>query len=103
MPPRRDGAPASGRCWRCDHAIDPSDRYCRSCGQGQGASLAWYYRPLWIAVLALTALGPFALLLVWRTPQLDRTSKWIASLALIGFFFYVGWQFMVGMHELLDV
>ena len=102
MPPRRAGEPASGRCWSCDHGIDPPDRYCRSCGQGQGASLAWYYRPFWIAVLALSTLGPFALLLVWRTPQLDRTSKWIASLVLIGFFFYIGWQFMVGMRELLD-
>ena len=74
--------PPAGRCWSCAHAIDADDRYCRRCGRGQGAFLDWYYRPVWIAVLALTALGPFALPLVWRTPLLDRTGKVIGSVAL---------------------
>ena len=92
----------AARCWSCDHAIDTSDRYCRACGQGQGPALAWYYRPVWIVLLALTALGPFAVLLIWRTPLLSRPGKWIFSIALIGFFVYLGWQFMVEMQTLLD-
>jgi hypothetical protein len=89
-----------GRCWSCDHPVAPEDRYCRSCGRGQGAFLAWYYRPLWIVVLALTVLGPFALPLVWRTPRLDRTARWIASLAIVGVSSQVGWQLAIGVSEL---
>ena len=92
--------PSCGRCWSCDHAVELEDRYCGYCGQGQGAFLGWYYRPLWIVVLALTALGPLALPLVWRTPRLDRTAKWIASLAIVGLFGYVGWQLAIDVREL---
>jgi hypothetical protein len=95
-----DREDSGGRCWSCDHPVAPEDRYCGYCGQGQGAFLGWYYRPLWIVLLALTVLGPLALLLVWRTPRLDRTGKWIASLVIIGFFGYVGWQFAIGVREL---
>lgn len=90
------------RCWRCDRAIDATDRYCRACGEGQGAALAWYYRPIWIVLLALTALGPFAVILIWRTPALGRTSKWIASIVLIAFSVWIGWTLMVDVQTLLD-
>lgn len=71
------------RCWRCDHAIDDLDRYCRACGEGQGPRLAWYYRPLWIVILALTVLGPFALILIMRTPRLGTAAKWISGVTLV--------------------
>jgi hypothetical protein len=95
-------APASARCWRCDGAVDAVDRYCRWCGYGQGAFVAWYYRPVWIVVLSLTVLGPFALPLIWRTPLLGRGTKWILSLALIAICAWVGWGFVVEVHRFLD-
>jgi hypothetical protein len=88
------------RCWSCDQTVIAEDRYCPSCGQGQGPYLGWYYRPLWIVVLALTVLGPFALLLAWRTPRLDRTGKWIVSIAIVVVSTYVGWQLAIGVSEL---
>lgn len=94
---------ASVRCWQCGRAIDASDRFCRACGEGQGAALAWYYRPLWIAVLALTALGPFAVVLIMRTPRLSRGAKWLASLALVGFSAYVAWELWAAIDAVLDV
>lgn len=94
--------PSSTRCWSCDHEVDPEDRYCRRCGQGQRASIPWYYRPLWIAVLSLTVLGPFALPLIWRTPRLSRAGKWLASAALIALCAWVGWGFAVEMRRFLD-
>lgn len=94
---------SSARCWACDHPLDTEDHYCRSCGQGQGAFLTWYYRPLWIILLALTALGPFALPLVWRTPSLDRSAKWVASLAILALTAYVGWELAVTLQELAGV
>jgi hypothetical protein len=93
----------TARCWRCGHAIDADDRYCRACGEGQGRALAWYYRPVWIALLALTALGPFALIPIWRTPALGPTAKWIASIVLVAFTVWISWQLWIDVHTLLDV
>jgi hypothetical protein len=92
----------TSRCWRCDRAIDATDRYCRACGEGQGAALAWYYRPLWIVLLALTALGPFAVVLIMRTPRLSPGAKWLASAVLLGFFAWVGWHLWVDTKAILD-
>ena len=89
-------------CWRCARTLDSGDRYCRACGEGQGAWLAWYYRPLWILVLALTALGPFAIVLIMRTPRLDRNAKWLASIALVAFFVYLGWEMWTTTQALLE-
>jgi hypothetical protein len=94
---------AVGRCWSCDRAVEPEDRYCGYCGQGQGAFLRWYYRPLWIIVLAVTVLGPLALPLVWQTPRLDRTAKWVASFAIVGLFSYIGWQLAIEAREIARV
>ncbi len=90
------------RCWRCDGLIDSDDRHCRHCGEGQGAALAWYYRPLWIAVLALTVLGPFAVVLIMRTPRLDRRTQWVASVLLITLFLWLGWRMWLDTQALLD-
>ena len=72
-----------GGCWSCRSRVDETDRYCRHCGNGQGLFLQWYYRPVWIMVLTVTALGPFSLFLVWRTPLLGPTGKWIASIVIV--------------------
>ena len=93
--------PSTTRCWSCDHAVDREDRYCRWCGQGQQAFVAWYYRPLWIAILSLTMLGPFALPLIWRTPRLSRSAKWLASAALVALCAWVGWGFVVEVRRFL--
>ncbi len=103
MLPRDDRATRDARCWHCDRALDPADRYCRGCGEGQGGSLAWYYRPLWIVVLALVALGPFAVVLVMRTPRLRPAAKWLLSLGLLAFFAYLGWELWKATEALLEV
>jgi hypothetical protein len=90
-------------CWYCAHPIAPDDRYCAHCAQGQGAHLQWYYRPLWIAVLAMTVLGPFVLPIVWRTPRLDRTGKTIATLLVLAITAYVGWQLWSAVQNLETV
>ena len=88
------------QCWSCGGRLDAADHYCRHCGQGQGAYLTWYYRPIWIALLALTGLGPFALPLVWRTPGLDRTGKWIGTIAILAVSGYVAWELMITLREI---
>jgi hypothetical protein len=69
-------APAHAACWSCAKAIDPLDHFCRHCGMGQGAHLAWYYQPIWIVTLALLAAGPMVLPLVWKTPKLSTKGRW---------------------------
>ena len=94
-----------GRCWHCDAAVAGDDRYCRRCGEGQGAYVAWYYRPLWIAVLTVTMMGPFTLPLLWRTPLLSRTAKFVFGAVIVVITLYVGWRVGVAVRdvgELLD-
>ncbi len=93
----------AARCWSCNGPIDDADRYCRHCGQGRGAALAWYYRPFWIVVLALTALGPFVLPLVWRTPRLDRPAKWVATIVVLVVSAYLAWEFVATVRQLGDL
>jgi predicted nucleic acid-binding Zn ribbon protein len=97
-----DALPTTNHCWSCGAAVDPHDRFCRRCGQAQERFVAWYYRPFWIVVLSLTVLGPFALPLIWRTPQLGRRGKWVASLALIGLCAWIGWGFVVEVRRFFD-
>lgn len=44
---------------------------------------SWLYRPLWIIVLSLTVLGPFAIPLVQRSPYLSPAGKKIMNLAIV--------------------
>lgn len=72
-------------CWTCGASVEPSDRFCRGCGMGQGTNMSWYYEPVWIAVLTLFALGPFSLPLVWRSPKLSKEGR-LAFTGFIAFF-----------------
>ncbi len=73
-----EGVAPDVSCSACGGMIDAPDRFCRHCGRPRGRPVAaWYHRPLWILVLAFTVLGPFALPLVWRSPVMDRPTKWI--------------------------
>ena len=70
----------------------------------RAASFEWYYQPLWIMVLTVTALGPLSLFLVWRTPRLGRTGRWMATVVIVGVTAYLGhqlWQALRVLHGLL--
>jgi hypothetical protein len=90
----------TGSCWNRKSPIDAADHYCRHCGHGQGRFLQWYYRPAWIAVLTVTVLGPLSLFLVWRTPGLGRTARWIATVVIVGVTVYLGQQLWQTLHAL---
>jgi hypothetical protein len=52
----------------------------------------------------VTALGPFSLFLVWRTPRLGRAGRWIATVVIVGVTVYLGhqlWQTLRVLHRLL--
>ena len=44
---------------------------------------AWFFRPVWILLLAFLVLGPFALPLVWLSPRMGLAAKVIVSVILI--------------------
>lgn len=78
-------------CRACDRVIDEGDTYCRHCGRRQDQSAAWYYQPLWILVLALLAIGPLALPLVWRSPRMSRTEKTAFTTAILLYTAMLAW------------
>ena len=88
MPPPE--SPPTARCWHCGIQIDAPDHYCRHCGKGQGSRIPWYYHPAGLALLTVTALGPFVLPLVWKSPMIGRRSKTAATAAIAAFTLYVG-------------
>lgn len=75
MEDRSRGAGAKAACWACGSPLDPADKYCRNCGRGQNERAAWYYKPWGIIVLTLFGLGPFSIILVWRSPRLSPAAK----------------------------
>ena len=86
---RREPAPASPQtpiavsiqCRGCGSLIEATDVFCRHCGQRRDPCAAWFYQPAWILVLALLILGPFALVLVWKSSAMGRGMK--AALAVV--------------------
>ncbi|MBI2362536.1 MAG: hypothetical protein HYV15_04045, partial [Elusimicrobia bacterium] len=72
--------------------LDPFDRYCRYCGKGQGEHIPWYYSRWGIAAASLLGLGPFGVLLVWRSPRLSGTEKAVWTAALLALTGYVCWR-----------
>lgn len=75
--------PRKAVCQSCHREINAEDVFCSHCGQRQVAGARWYYQPLWILVLALTVLGPIALILVWRSPVIKTPTKWILGVVIV--------------------
>ena len=79
-------------CWSCGLFIDRSDRYCRSCGKGQGGNVPWYYRHWGIILMTLFGLGPFSLVLVWRSPLLSPLAKWVYTAIIVAGTVFIGYR-----------
>ncbi|MBN2309121.1 MAG: hypothetical protein JXR94_09135 [Candidatus Hydrogenedentes bacterium] len=98
VPPRAEGtAQAVTRCRACWRSIGPDDAYCPHCGVRQARGTPWYYEPVWILVLALAVIGPFALILVWRTPKMTRPAKigvTVIVVACTGATVYLTWKLL---------
>jgi len=82
--------PAIAICRKCGAALPTSAKFCSNCGAKQNRGEAWYYQPIWIIVLALFVLGPFALVLVWKSPKMGVTVKIVMAVAILIYTFYCG-------------
>ncbi len=71
-----------GTCPACGGHIAADDRFCRQCGRSLSLGSTWYYEPLWIWILGLFVLGPFALPLAWRSPRMPTRQKLTFSVAV---------------------
>ena len=105
-PHESDHAPAPpplpARCPKCREAISPADAFCRFCGTRQQVADPFYYHPVWILVLALTVLGPFALALVWRSRRMDTTTKAVLAAIIVAysiFTFYTAYKLIAILYE----
>ena len=79
MPPPLAGA----ICVYCGKNIDTNDTFCRHCGRRQGAGDAWYYSTASIAFLAFFVLGPFALILVWKSTRMGAVAKKVLTALIV--------------------
>lgn len=75
--------PAQIRCFGCARPIDARYEFCPHCGRAQGGRDAWYYHPVWILFLALVAIGPLALFLVWKSRKMNRAAKIVMAAAIL--------------------
>jgi predicted amidophosphoribosyltransferase len=82
-------------CRACAEPIRAAYRFCPHCGRRQQSGDAWYYDPVWILVLALFAIGPFALILVWRSKRMNRAMKAVFTAGILvysGYTFYCAYR-----------
>ena len=70
-------------CVRCERSIDADDIHCRHCGRRQGAGDAWYYSTAWIAFLAFLVIGPFALILIWKSTRMGAAAKKVLTAFIV--------------------
>jgi len=85
---------------RCRKIIDAKDAFCRHCGKQQSVGSAFYYSPLWIAIISFVAIGPFALILVWNSTRMGPTAKYVLT-ALILFYTAITAYYFYSMVSLI--
>jgi hypothetical protein len=87
-----------GVCWHCRKPAAAEDNFCRFCGKDV-VKFPWYYQHWGIIVLTFFALGPFSLILVWRSPVLSRTARWVYTALGI----YITYVMAVGCYRIYTV
>lgn len=72
-------------CRKCGRFVEVSDTFCPHCGARKDKGKAWYYHPVWILILALVALGPFALFLVWKSSRMRPAAKVLMAVFILAY------------------
>ena len=88
-----------GACWRCAKPAAAEDKYCRHCGSSL-LRFPWYYQHWGVILLTLSALGPFSIVLVWRSPVFSRKAQWAYTAVIAGASWYFG---MTSYHAWLAI
>jgi len=79
------------RCVSCGKTIEAVSRFCSHCGKRQATGDAWYYHPVWILLLAFLAIGPFALILVWKSRRMETPVKIVIAVLILIYSVYSGY------------
>lgn len=85
-------------CPRCGRPVDATDRFCRACGRKLGESSSWLYHPWTILFLALVVVGPFAIILVWKAPNMSPGVRAVLAVVIIAYTivcFYLSWEIFI--------
>lgn len=97
-------------CVKCGKTIDTAFQYCPYCGKSQQQGSAWYYHPMWILLLALFVIGPFALPLVWKSSRMNSSEKALMAVVILAntifvlyFTYWLMGFFMKFLNDLRDV
>jgi hypothetical protein len=65
--------------------------------------VAWYYKPVGIVLLTLFVLGPFSLPLVWRSPAISPSGRWIGTALIVVYTVVLCWQVWVATQLALSL
>ena len=63
--------------------------------------VAWYHKPVGIALLTIFVLGPLALPLVWRSPALGPRGRSAATVLILLYTVLLCWQVWVAVQVVL--
>lgn len=72
-------------CPECRKEIDDTDTFCKFCGAiiEKNKPIPWYLKGWFIIIMAFVVLGPFALPLLWKSPDFKRQAKVILTIVII--------------------
>ena len=97
-------------CPACATMAGPSAAFCSQCGARLVMAAAshsgrkWYYS-VWFVLVMLTpfALGPFALPLLWKSPQFSKRAKVVLTLlALIATIWLIWYLFVCALPRVRE-
>ncbi len=81
------------KCRKCRKPIETANIFCPYCGTRQETGNAWYYQPVWIAVLAFVLIGPFAIPLVWKSTRMGTALKLCMTALILAYTVFLGYIF----------
>lgn len=94
-------------CVKCGKTIDTAFQYCPYCGKSQQQGSAWYYHPIWILLLALLVIGPFALPLVWKSSRMNSSEKALMAAVILVYtavvLYFTYWTMVIAMKTMNDL
>ena len=67
-----------------------------------GSTVRWYYRVPFVLLMLFVVMGPFALPMLWKSPQFSRQAKWILTVLTLIFTVWLVWKIFETSQKILS-